>query len=633
VRLVIFNLPGQITREQLTGICEPFGAVESAQVFFSTLETSSGTIFYKEAASAKQAAASLNNSLHDTRVLSARVVEMITSSEVRAAAGHRVEVSWYLPSYSAYAHYQLVRFAQEHARRLNGTEFSSRTIQATFQKPSMRQSESFTVILHGLPPPETYNEDQLRRFCRAQSITRGKISYDLEGVKRALQRHLEAYGDIESFEVLDNIPGSQQAKAIAHFTSKERALVAVARLTENSTLTLERNKIRVWAAIVYSVKLKVLRDAYNAVSDLIAASLPPTLKMRVHDQKEMGTRVTIVIYGQDAKLIDREREQIRSLVQGDLLENDDGTAIWNDFFETEGGEDFLAECKLRTLAFINLKHQQRTVWIVGTREAKSMCKQLIIEKLRAIKDGQSMLQVDRGVLHFLLADGLADLCKEFEITEPKLRLVEGIYTVVIQDADEEKKLLLEVALADVARKLAKGKGVMRGDEEVDCPICFCPASAPIRLNCGHAYCLPCMKLHLTSLLDVVSIRTPLRCAGDEDKCMTPIPLGIIRKLLDRGAEERLYERTFNTYVSQHQNEFAFCPSVDCGVVYRIGNDNLTFQCPGCNSDICTACQTEGHDGITCAEQRDIRSGNLAALERWKREHNVKSCPQCHGLYS
>ncbi|KAH8794580.1 hypothetical protein DL96DRAFT_1481895, partial [Flagelloscypha sp. PMI_526] len=171
-------------------------------------------------------------------------------------------------------------------------------------------------------------------------------------------------------------------------------------------------------------------------------------------------------------------------------------------------------------------------------------------------------------------------------------------------------------------------------DNTPCPICFCPADEDaVQLPCSHTFCHSCLELLLKSS---ENLRCPAVCASSLDSkatvCNTAIPLSNIRLLVTPSDEERILSQSFTTYVNSHPGEYHYYPSPDCEMVSRTPAENdrpgQVLTCPSCLVQICPHCNVTFHEGLTCAEHRDQASGGYKALEQWKKEHGVKSCPKC-----
>ena len=165
----------------------------------------------------------------------------------------------------------------------------------------------------------------------------------------------------------------------------------------------------------------------------------------------------------------------------------------------------------------------------------------------------------------------------------------------------------------------------------DCPICFCEAETPVRTSCEHTYCLDCFQEYCKSAASTSRDQFQIKCQGDGGNCTSIFSLQELKDHLSSLAFEEVLESSFEEYIQRHTEAFRYCPTPDCGFIYRcaLGHDSksLAHTCPNCFESICTSCHAR-HGGYSCADYKDIASGGHKALERLKRELNIKDCPKC-----
>ena len=111
----------------------------------------------------------------------------------------------------------------------------------------------------------------------------------------------------------------------------------------------------------------------------------------------------------------------------------------------------------------------------------------------------------------------------------------------------------------------------------------------------------------------------------------PIPIPLIRRFLSPQQFNHLLEAAIASYIEQQPERFQYCTTADCKQVYLRGMGAHT--CPSCFASICTACNKEVHEGMSC-EEREVL-GNLAEQERrneqWALDTGTKRCPTCRVL--
>jgi hypothetical protein len=167
-------------------------------------------------------------------------------------------------------------------------------------------------------------------------------------------------------------------------------------------------------------------------------------------------------------------------------------------------------------------------------------------------------------------------------------------------------------------------------QDSKCPICYDEISSPVQLACGHSYCTACIRHFLTTASDTKKF--PLTCMGDEDKCGIPIPIPMLQRFLLPQQFEHLLEMVFVTHIERFPQEFKYCRTPDCRQVYRCNRASTSpiLHCPSCFSTVCSSCDEEPHEGMTCAERKlyndpaeqDRLNDQLAI------QSGFKKCPEC-----
>jgi len=206
----------------------------------------------------------------------------------------------------------------------------------------------------------------------------------------------------------------------------------------------------------------------------------------------------------------------------------------------------------------------------------------------------------------------------------------GQWEITIKGGEEERhhlnRLIKESQVAQTMEQIQPEK-----DEKATCPICYDEVSHPEELGCGHIYCSGCLRNYLASAPETKTF--PLVCLGEETACKTPISLPLIRRFMTPQAFQALVEAAFRSYLDQHSQELKYCKTPDCQQIYRHSPETRILQCPSCFSTICSTCDDEAHEGMTCDERRDQK--NTLLQERlfngWADQHGTNRCPQCRSV--
>ncbi|KAL2438739.1 hypothetical protein ABEF95_013521 [Exophiala dermatitidis] len=77
--------------------------------------------------------------------------------------------------------------------------------------------------------------------------------------------------------------------------------------------------------------------------------------------------------------------------------------------------------------------------------------------------------------------------------------------------------------------------------------------------------------------------------------------------------EEVLSQSFRSFVSSRPAQLYYCPTPNCPTILPVvhvegtGGEGLVVSCPGCHELLCSACRTTSHEGVTCAEMREIRA--------------------------
>jgi len=190
-------------------------------------------------------------------------------------------------------------------------------------------------------------------------------------------------------------------------------------------------------------------------------------------------------------------------------------------------------------------------------------------------------------------------------------LVNGGLTA-LQDDLGVNKVLLDVANAKLTVRgtpdddskvedyIGSLDSVLPETTEALCEICHHLPVDPILLTCRHAYCTLCLQMALR-----YSPSAPFQCisqdTSEDGQCPANVPYVVIRDIIPDEEKKFLHE-SFLSHIRSSE-EYFFCPTLDCQLVYRTGGEGLTLKCFKCLSEVCCYCHTRAHVGIACKENR------------------------------
>lgn len=144
----------------------------------------------------------------------------------------------------------------------------------------------------------------------------------------------------------------------------------------------------------------------------------------------------------------------------------------------------------------------------------------------------------------------------------------------------------------------------------ECPTCLCKLHRAVTITCGHSYCGGCLNLMLENPSSF-----PITCMVDS--CACPVALSILRVRLAPQTLDRILEMAGQAYLRQRPDEFKCCPTPGCSHYYRPGPEGSTLRCKSCLTDICAACHVDAHEGLTCAERREVSDRVGRLFRNWR----------------
>ena len=159
-------------------------------------------------------------------------------------------------------------------------------------------------------------------------------------------------------------------------------------------------------------------------------------------------------------------------------------------------------------------------------------------------------------------------------------------------------------------------------EDGYCPVCFCPPDGDeptVRLDsCGHSYCLPCFH----SWID--QKKFPLCCLNIG--CGVPLKISQLSSLLEDGFIP-LIRSALDEYANAHSDKVKFCITADCPQVYLTDAERVV-TCSCCNVSICTSCNIQEHDGLTCTAYQCSKTPFDSVRNHIIEEFLTLKCPRC-----
>ncbi|KZV69791.1 hypothetical protein PENSPDRAFT_735154 [Peniophora sp. CONT] len=608
--LLISGIPADASQETLLTLLETFGDI---RIFSREPGSASARVEFYNSRQAASAIGGLLDSQVGSRsvTLSAKFELGAVQVGVATLRSTKVKLSFFAPSFLGYAHYTSVTKARQEAKRLDAMVFEGTTIRAEFQTPSYRQKTSFSVVLKGLPSRLRSGDVALRRrlmtFTHASSITIGHPTYHLsEDAIASIRACLERYGRLESFDLAPQ-RGTKIA-AWAQFASSDSASQATVELHGKPLRCL--GKSPVWVEQVHALRFTLPSAQFIVLKDeldRLSATLDVASKLRYYE------------YDQDGAVADPVVLRLYS------------SMVWDDMFAAEEGRALANEVHAVSSVYVECNTRSRFLRLHGQPSARAQARAMLLQALRDAHERRHIIPIERTLLRSLLSGGFKDLQREAKDHEIQLDIVRRTITV---RGDATAVEFVRRTLGRLASGQAIPSSAANGNTASGCPICFCEVEAqPVTLSCGHVYDTDCLRL-LAQSSGSSSDFKPLLCVAEGESsdepqpCATAISLAQIRELLGPEEESRLLEASARAHINAHPDEFHYCPTPDCAVVYRPARAGTVIRCSSCLVLICAHCHVEEHVGLSCEGHKDSMRPHAELFTRWKAENGVKSCPKC-----
>ncbi|KAJ2936675.1 hypothetical protein H1R20_g413, partial [Candolleomyces eurysporus] len=558
----------------------------------------------------------------------------MTASSQSTDQSKTLTAIWSIPSAAMVATYSTVNEAKLKAKALSGRIIDGRKISATMNTrpngPAARYWVEASIKLTNLDPAtEPYEISAIAGTHLVRAIKSN--TYDLEWFLSWLKQTLEREGCIRGSYQTTEIGGNRM-KAVAKFNAHDALQRAAAILERGAHIGLTRQgptpQVIVPTEHNYTISIPKLQyQAQKAQWDAMTEGRRGK-KAFVRISEKKNGQVVIFVQGSDQQEIGPLKVRVEGLVAGERL---DAEHWHNSFSQSERALRQKVSAGSNEV-FLSVDRRLHALRVFGGSNDVAAAKLRIREEVQRLALMEYEIPIARQSVRFFVATGLQILKDALGEDNVTLDVASRACTLKLKggdDAIQHARKLVEEAIA------AASDGILPSAEDNEdgavCPICYDTASHPELLSCGHSYCEPCLRHYLTSA--ATSNKFPLVCMGDEASCNKPISIPIIQRYLTKQRFNHLIDVVFSSYIQSNPQKFKYCTTPDCTQIYQCDTGNQFHKCPSCFSEICSSCNEEAHEGMTCEERR-IQS-NPAEQERlteeWAQSNNIKRCPSCNVL--
>ncbi|KAG8980823.1 hypothetical protein FRB95_001175 [Tulasnella sp. JGI-2019a] len=288
----------------------------------------------------------------------------------------------------AFVHYKSELEASQCAQYFDGRFFRGLQVSAVL----MAQPEGHTAIRQGRygttsSRPTNYTvlikgllvdagDEDAEEWAGANSVDL-RLTYNEEECMKAMEALMEGVGPTVSFQHLPRTPRRQ--KCLVTFRDADAVVTAVARYNMSPQSILGKGTLYVKA--LWSIRLYVLAHHFTVIG-------PELQEIRARLQEVQGgthlhiesgeTKVTLTLSGDDPKDFGAVKRTLQQLIEGELILDDDGSLVWDSFFDTSAGTTFLYEINQQPGSFVFRNSKGQMLTLSGTHTAKAVATEQVL---------------------------------------------------------------------------------------------------------------------------------------------------------------------------------------------------------------------------------------------------------------
>lgn len=508
----------------------------------------------------------------------------------------KVYISWHKSTRSAWVNFGNGDIAGRVAKKFNEGRYKclGQSVKSSLVKRSPSRGSNplaWTIVLSDVPRDLTAKdvEEAIKSYEKPRHVELGPIGYESSDaeVSVVVRSNLEKHGPLESFYLSPTNKG-KRVKATALFADEADARSACS-LNNRPLDILGNGKLTV--TIIQSAKIKIPTAVYRASKSEIdmRSKTWKEQHLELHIYPDTVHRfTTLKVEGSSIQDVANARKILDQILSGKTLKEGDDN-VWNPSLSSNGS------------AYKKLKSIEKELHIL-----------IIRDKTKRQLQYYGPIEKFEHTTH-----QLTEMLREESSTNHGTQQQQDTAVTISKDNHAlEIRPVLDNASA----------------QEGTCPICLDDEpDTPIQTLCKHTYCLECFENCCKSASSTCKDEFQIECQGDGGNCTEIFNLSELKDHLSSSTFELVLKSSFEKYVQRHTKDFHYCPTPDCGYIYRCASaPNLkpsAYTCANCLEPVCTFCHAR-HGDYTCAEYKDIESGGYEALEKLKRELNIKDCPKC-----
>ncbi|KAI1803925.1 hypothetical protein F4811DRAFT_522245 [Daldinia bambusicola] len=544
----------------------------------------------------------------------------------------KVHISWHKPYKTAWLNFGNEQIAKRVYNNFHDGKYKIMNQTVRCDSPTgggtFRNPLAWTVYLTEVPASATESDVEKSislKIDKPRKIQLGDPTYkdECDTCSAQIKSLFTSIGPLEWWEFTPDASGKRM-KASARFLSEDDAREAATSL--NQTPLPFNRSAKLTVQLVHMAKFKVHVKVYEAVQSQLQAKIRSWKNSHLTYVAYPNTNPpkwyrVLKLEGEGEKEVAEAQGTISRIISG-VVARDGSSTLWHPALRKNGllfEQLILIERKNRIAIIRNKVKSQLQLY--GSPAACETAKDEIARLIRDESSQHFDIQLEDHELSWALRGGLKSIEKNL-----------GSEKVILDITSTPKRITIigTVKDYDTATSLVQGKEEARTEINIqgdqDCSVCWNTADNPVRAECGHVYCLDCFENLCFSVMTQNTV-TRIACVGGSGSCSKAMGLPELQEHLSSSSFEDLLEKSLDVYVRHNLHLLGYCPTPDCGYIYRINAIPRVQMCPKCRVDVCTACQAQ-HGTMSCGEYKDRLTGGLEASERWKKENGIKNCPKC-----
>lgn len=415
---------------------------------------------------------------------------------------------------------------------------------------------------------------------------------------------------------------SKREKVLARYVEEADAQRAVSILHNAPLPFAEKAKLTVQAFT--TAKFRVLTRIYQAVEPRIDA----------HRRSWKEARLWFTCYdsvnGYNVLKIEGEKRQdtadaadtLEKVLAGEVAAVD-GVSLWSPSWRSNTEAYDKVKAIEHDTGIVILRNRRKCILrLYGLADRCEEAKNLLAAVVKQDSASTFSLRITAKQLRWAQTGGLQSISRAL-----------GGSRATLDDPFNPKAILVSGSADDHRRAKAildeqEPSATISGGEDRDCSVCWIPAENPVSTKCGHIYCDDCFENLCEAAFTPSGSQTHVVCKGNFDSCKTTLSLEELEDHLSMESMEALLESSFKSHIAKNPENFRYCPSPNCEMIYRVGTGRM-HTCPRCVLVTCTSCHSQGgHPGMSCAEYKARGSGTSDADKELMRSLGIKECPKC-----